>query len=191
MAVGGCGLVQLRLPAGPASLWFCMRRLYQTVQLPEGSSTHIFSLPFFWILALSRKMHIERPRGSAFRVRVCADCGPGHSSWVFSEWELEPSDWRSASEVDLSCSESCSLLGMEFFFGRPFGLVGDSRPPPCNTCRSNMSFGLGSTVVNYKKKKKSWPLWPQIIIVAELFYCAVVFSSKYSTIYIPYNKHIH
>lgn len=33
-----------------------------------------------------------------------------------------------------SCSVSCSLVGMEFFLGRPLGLVGDSRPPPCSTC---------------------------------------------------------
>lgn len=55
-----------------------------------------------------------------------------HSSWVFS-WEQEASDWRSVSAADRSCSESCSLLGMEFFFGRPLGFVGDSRPPPCRT----------------------------------------------------------
>lgn len=35
----------------------------------------------------------------------------------------------------LSCSEACSQLGIEFFLGRPLGLVGDSRPPPCSTCR--------------------------------------------------------
>lgn len=34
-----------------------------------------------------------------------------------------------------SCSVSCSLVGIEFFLGRPLGLVGDSRPPPCSTCQ--------------------------------------------------------
>jgi hypothetical protein len=57
-----------------------------------------------------------------------------YSSWLVSEsGEVEQSDLRSTSR-DLSCSESCSLDGMEFFLGRPFGLVGDSNPPPCRTC---------------------------------------------------------
>lgn len=59
-----------------------------------------------------------------------------YSSWFASESEeAPPSDKRSASRV-LSCSDSCSLLGMEFFFGRPLGLVGDSSPPPCNTLKA-------------------------------------------------------
>lgn len=39
-----------------------------------------------------------------------------------------------------SCSVSCSLVGMEFFLGRPLGLVGDSRPPPCSTCSVNEQY---------------------------------------------------
>lgn len=39
-----------------------------------------------------------------------------------------------------SCSVSCSLVGMEFFLGRPLGLVGDSRPPPCSTCFENEQY---------------------------------------------------
>lgn len=60
-----------------------------------------------------------------------------YSSWLESERvEEELSESRSVSR-DFSCSESCSLVGMEFFFGRPFGLVGDSSPPPCKTCAYN------------------------------------------------------
>lgn len=67
-----------------------------------------------------------------------ATVGPGgdpHSSWLTSAGEPRLSGGFSASRAR-SCSESCSLLGMEFFLGRPLGLVGDSRPPPCNTCEA-------------------------------------------------------
>lgn len=68
-----------------------------------------------------------------------------YSSWLGSDWpeqdeedddDVEDEDAPSASRVlSFSCSESCSPEGMEFFFGRPFGLVGDSSPPPCNTLK--------------------------------------------------------
>lgn len=67
-----------------------------------------------------------------------AAVGPGragHSSWLTSAGEPRLSGGFSASRAR-SCSESCSLLGMEFFLGRPLGLVGDSRPPPCSTCEA-------------------------------------------------------
>lgn len=71
-------------------------------------------------------------------LRVSPPCVPGpgrapHSSWLTSAGEPRPCGGFSASRAR-SCSDSCSLLGIEFFFGRPLGLVGDSRPPPCSTC---------------------------------------------------------
>lgn len=58
-----------------------------------------------------------------------------YSSWLTSQGEFRLSACFSAS-LARSCSVSCSLVGMEFFFGRPLGLVGDSRPPPCNTWKT-------------------------------------------------------
>lgn len=118
------------------SLGFCRAcKCLKTAQ--DGPASRASAHPFHAVLESGpiQKIHTEGPRGCAYGVRVSA----GHSSWVLSKWELEHSDCWSASAPDLSCSESCSLLGMEFFFGRPFGLVGDSRPPPCNTCRLNIS----------------------------------------------------
>ncbi len=56
-----------------------------------------------------------------------------YSSWFASESEEAPPSDKWSAPCVLSCSDSCSLVGMEFFFGRPLGLVGDSSPPPCNT----------------------------------------------------------
>lgn len=64
----------------------------------------------------------------------------GHAALPYYSWMTWQGESRfsaccfSASRAR-SCSVSCSLVGMEFFFGRPLGLVGDSRPPPCKTCK--------------------------------------------------------
>lgn len=58
------------------------------------------------------------------------------SSWLRSLASPGASTVFSAS-LARSCSVSCSLVGMEFFFGLPLGLVGDSRPPPCSTCEGD------------------------------------------------------
>lgn len=71
---------------------------------------------------------------AAVRSRAWAAVGWAHSSWLTSQGAPRPSACFSAS-LARSCSVSCSLLGMEFFLGRPLGLVGDSRPPPCSTCQ--------------------------------------------------------
>lgn len=84
------------------------------------------------------------PRGAAGASGTGAGRAPPHSSWLTSAGEPRLSGGFSESRA-LSCSESCSLLGMEFFFGRPLGLVGDSRPPPCNTCEAGRGQRRGNT----------------------------------------------
>lgn len=130
MVVGACRRVQFTLLQDPRVFGACTRR-------PSFRSISTSSSRRFGVWLHPKDTHWASQRLCVQSQSICEQW-PGHSSWAFS-WELEPSDWRSVSAADRSCSESCSLLGMEFFFGRPFGLVGDSRPPPCNTCRLNIS----------------------------------------------------
>ena len=88
---------------------------------------------------------VEGPTRGFRRILGAADCAGvpwartlcrAQSSWLRSLASPGASTVFSAS-LARSCSVSCSLVGMEFFFGLPLGLVGDSRPPPCSTCEGD------------------------------------------------------